>query len=170
MKPAVIDALVVPGRRGLDAGCGTGRVAAELAARGHVVVGVDIDPDLIGVASEHPGPTWLVADLVDLDLCSNGEHEPFDAAVLAGNVMVFVEPGTECAILEHVGRNVRADGIVVVGFATDRAYPLSDFDADIVAAGLVLEHRFSTWDLRPWTENAPFAVSILRRPARAVEH
>src|ERR1700722_15953327 len=76
----LIDALVVPGSRVLDAGCGTGRVAAELAARGHVVVGVDIDPALIAVASEHPGPTWLVADLVDLDLCSNGEHEPFDAA------------------------------------------------------------------------------------------
>lgn len=160
----LIDALVVPGSRVLDAGCGTGRVAAELAARGHVVVAVDIDPALIAVASDHPGPTWLVADLVDLDLSSHGQRESFDAAVLAGNVMVFVEPGTERAILEHVGAHVRADGIVVVAFATDRDYRLSDFDADVVGAGLVLEHRFSTWDLRPWSEEAPFAVSILRRP------
>lgn len=33
------------------------------------------------------------------------------------------------------------------------------------AAGLTLEHRFATWDLRPWQGDAPFAVTILRRPA-----
>jgi SAM-dependent methyltransferase len=161
----LIDALVAPGSRILDAGCGTGRVGAELAARGHDVVGVDVDPALVAAAgSEHPGLKWFVADLVDLDLSSNGESEPFDAAVLAGNVMVFVEPGTECAILKQVGAHVRSDGIVVVAFGTGREYPLSSFDIDIEGAGLVLEHRFATWDLRPWTAGAPFAVSILRRP------
>ena len=34
----------------LDAGCGTGRVAVELAARGLDVVGVDLDPAMIGPA------------------------------------------------------------------------------------------------------------------------
>jgi SAM-dependent methyltransferase len=162
----LLDALVARGSRILDAGCGTGRVGAELAARGHVVVGVDVDPALIAAArSDHPGLKWLVADLVDLDLSSNGEGMPFDAAVLAGNVMVFVEPGTERAILERMCALVRPDGIVVVAFATDRDYPLSRFDSDVSQATLVLEHRFATWELRPWTHDAPFAVSILRRPA-----
>ena len=31
----------------LDAGCGTGRVAIELARRGHRVVGIDADPDML---------------------------------------------------------------------------------------------------------------------------
>jgi SAM-dependent methyltransferase len=160
----LIDALVVPRSRILDAGCGTGRVGGELSARGHAVVGVDVDPALITAAvSEHPGPRWLVADLVDLDLYFLGERESFDAAVLAGNVMVFVEPGTERAILERVGAHVRPDGIVVVGFVAGRSYRLSDFDADISFAGLNLEHRFATWDLRPWERDSPFAVSILRR-------
>ena len=53
----------------------------------------------------------------------------------------------------------------MVGFGTDRGYPLTAFDADAVAAGLRLEHRFATWDLRPWRDDAPFAVSVLRRPA-----
>ena len=35
------------GGRVLDAGCGTGRVAIELARRGHEVVGVDADADLL---------------------------------------------------------------------------------------------------------------------------
>ena len=59
----LLDAMIDRGSRVLDAGCGPGRVGAELHARGHVVVGVDADPALIAAAQEdHPGPRWLVAD------------------------------------------------------------------------------------------------------------
>ncbi|MCI4061144.1 class I SAM-dependent methyltransferase [Micromonospora sp. R77] len=162
----LVDALVAPGARILDAGSGTGRVAAALAARGHRVVGVDADPVLVDAArADHPGPRWLVGDLAELDLPAQGEAEPFDAAVIAGNVMTFVAPGTERSVLTRVAGHVRPDGLVVVGFGTDRGYPLPDFDADAAAAGLGLEHRFATWDLRPWRDDADFAVSVLRRPA-----
>jgi hypothetical protein len=36
-------------------------------------------------------------------------------------------------------------------------------DVDLTTAGFVLEHRFATWNLNPWTDDADFAVSILRR-------
>ncbi|MGW0504525.1 class I SAM-dependent methyltransferase [Micromonospora sp. NPDC003241] len=164
----LLDTLVPPGSRILDAGCGTGRVGAELAARGHTVVGVDADPVLVDAArADHPGPRWLVADLAELDLAAAGEPEPFDAAVLAGNVMAFVAAGTEGAVLRRVAAHLRPDGVAAVGFGTDRGYPLTDFDADVVAAGLRLDHRFATWDLRPWHDDADFAVTILRRPATA---
>ncbi|WP_341721070.1 methyltransferase domain-containing protein [Micromonospora sp. FIMYZ51] len=162
----LLDALVPPGSRILDAGCGTGRVGAALAARGHQVLGVDADPVLVEAArADHPGPRWLVGDLATLDLAAAGEPEPFDAAVLAGNVMTFVAPGTEVAVLRRVAAHLRPDGVIAVGFGTDRGYPLAEFDADLVAAGLRSEHRFATWDLRPWRDDADFAVSILRRPA-----
>ncbi|MFG1659888.1 class I SAM-dependent methyltransferase [Micromonospora chersina] len=162
----LLDTLVPPGARILDAGCGTGRVAAALAHRGHTVVGVDADPVLIDAArADHPGPRFLVADLADLDLAAQGEPEPFDAAVVAGNVMAFVAPGTERAVLTRIAAHVRPDGPVVVGFGTDRGYPLTELDADAVAAGLRLEHRFATWDLRPWHDDAEFAVTVLRKPA-----
>ncbi|MFF3867584.1 class I SAM-dependent methyltransferase [Micromonospora sp. NPDC001898] len=162
----LLDALVPPGSRILDAGCGTGRVGAALAARGHTVVGVDADPALVEAAgADHPGPRWLVGDLAELDLAAAGEAEPFDAAVVAGNVMAFVAPGTEPEVLRRVAAHLRPDGVVVVGFGTDRGYPLADFDADAVAAGLRREHRFATWDLRPWRDDADFAVTVLRRPA-----
>ncbi|HIV59299.1 MAG TPA: class I SAM-dependent methyltransferase, partial [Candidatus Stackebrandtia faecavium] len=42
-----MDALMAPGSDVLDAGCGPGRVGGQLHDRGHGVVGVDVDPELI---------------------------------------------------------------------------------------------------------------------------
>jgi SAM-dependent methyltransferase len=162
----LIDAMVPPGSRILDAGCGPGRTGAVLHERGHVVVGVDADPELIAAAgADHPGPTWLVADLADLDLPAMGHAEPFDAVVVAGNVMAFVAPDTEPDVLSRLAAHVVPGGVVVVGFGTDRGYVLADFDAHASGAGLVLEHRFATWSLHPMHETADFAVSVLRKPA-----
>jgi predicted TPR repeat methyltransferase len=162
----LVDAMLPRGARVLDAGCGPGRVGAELSARGHTVVGVDADAALIEAAvADHPGPRWLVADLSELDLASLGEPEPFDAAVIAGNVMTFVEAGTESRVLARVADHLTETGFVIVGFATDRGYSLAGFDADIHIAGLVAEHRFATWDLRPLTPDSTFAVTVLRRAA-----
>ena len=161
----LVDAIVPARSRILDAGCGPGRVGAELAARGHRVVGVDADPALIAAAeTDHPGPTWLVADLAVLDLAALGEPEPFDAAVLAGNVLAFVAPGSEPDVLARIADHLRADGVLLTGFGTDRGYAVTDFDAHCARAGLRLEHRFATWDLRPWRDDADFVVTISRKP------
>ena len=159
----MIDAIVAPGSRILDAGCGPGRVGGELHRRGHDVVGVDVDPELIAAAAQdHPGPTWLVADLATLDLAGLGHPQPFDTAVVAGNVMNFVAKGTEAAVLRNVGRHVVKDGPIVVGFGLDRGYPIDRFDADIATTDLIVDQRFATWDLRPFTAESDFAVTILR--------
>lgn len=160
----LVDAMVAPHSRILDAGCGPGRTGATLFARGHRVVGVDVDPELIEAAREdHPGPRWIVADLATMDLPSLGEPEPFDAAVMAGNVITYVAPDTETAVLATIRRHLRPDGVLVVGFHTERL-DVTAFDRHVAAAGFTLEHRFSTWDLRPWRPDADFAVSILRNP------
>lgn len=159
----LLDAMLPRGARVLDAGCGPGRVGAALHARGHSVVGVDADPVLIEAARhDHPGPTWLVGDLAHLDLVADGVPEPFDAAVLAGNVMVFVAPGTEARVLRRVAAHVVPDGRVVTGFHTNRDLSLGSFDVAVREAGLRLEHRFATWDLVAWHDDADFAVSVLR--------
>jgi SAM-dependent methyltransferase len=155
-----LDAMLARESRVLDAGSGTGRVAAALAERGHAVVGVDVDPALVEAAhADYPGPRFVVADLATLDLV---EEAPFDAAVLAGNVLVFVTPGSERTVLARIAAHVRPDGFLVAGFATDREYGVPAFDADCAALGLVVEHRFATWDLRPWRDRAPWAVTVLR--------
>jgi len=160
----LVDAMVPPRSRVLDAGCGPGRTAAALYERGHHVVGVDVDPELIEAArKDHPGPRWIVADLAELDLPSLGETEPFDAAVVAGNVMAFVAPETETRVLRRIAAHLHPDGFAVVGFHTDR-YDMAEFDRHLTEAGFDLEHRFATWDLRPWRDDADFAVSVLRLP------
>ncbi len=155
----LVDAMLARGSRVLDAGCGTGRTGAALHAAGHTVVGVDADATLLAAAiADHPGPEWLQADLAELDL----RCEPFDAAVLAGNVMVFLAPGTEATVLRTLAAHVRPGGLVVTGFATDRPYRVADFDRDCAAAGLTRLHRFASWDLEPWHEGADWAVTVLR--------
>ncbi|NYJ01439.1 SAM-dependent methyltransferase [Nocardioides thalensis] len=160
----LVDAMLPPASRVLDAGCGPGRLGAVLHERGHTVVGVDADPLLIAAAEEdHPGPRWLVADLAELDLASMGEPEPFAGAVLAGNVMVFLAAGTEAEVLRRVAAHVVDDGFVTCGFHTNRELTLDAFDQAVADAGLRQEHRFATWDLRAWHDDADFAVSVLRK-------
>jgi SAM-dependent methyltransferase len=156
-----MDALMAPRSRVLDAGCGPGRVGAALHARGHDVVGVDVDPILVAAAvADYPGPMWVVSDLVGMDLAAVGVTEPFDAAVLAGNVLAFVAPETEVEALRGVGRHLVPGGRAVVGFQTER-YAVAEFDGHLADAGFTLEQRFATWDLRPWKAEADFAVSVL---------
>lgn len=159
----LVDVLAPRGARLLDAGCGPGRHGGHLASLGHRVVGVDIDPALIEAArADHPGATWLVADLVTLDLAAQGEPEPFDGALVAGNVMDFVTEDHRGSAVARVAAHVRPGGFVVVGCRVGRGFTPADLDAAAAACGLRLEHRFATWDLAPWTEDADFAVSVLR--------
>lgn len=161
----LVDVLAPRGARLLDAGCGPGRHGGYLAAQGHEVVGVDVDPLLIEAAREdHPDATWLVADLSRLDLNALGEPEPFDGAMLVGNVMDFVPPEHRPAVIARIAAHLRPDGFLVVGSRTGREYTPEDLDSALPDAGLVLEHRFSTFDLRPWQPGADFCVSITRRP------
>ena len=86
----------------LDAGCGTGRVAIELARRGIEVVGVDADPDMLERARRRaPELAWVEADLATLDL-----GRTFDVVVLAGNVLPFVEPADRAAAVAGCARHL----------------------------------------------------------------
>jgi SAM-dependent methyltransferase len=160
----LVDAMVARGSRILDAGCGTGRVGAFLAAAGHHVVGVDLDPVLVAAAvAGHPAATWLVGDLAVLDLPALGIAEGFDAIVCAGNVMTFLAATTRRAVLARLGVHLRDGGRIVVGFGAGRGYDFADFLADAGASGLVPDLLLSTWDLRPFTPDADFLVASLRR-------
>lgn len=158
-----VDAMAPRGAHILDAGCGPGRLGGYLAAAGHRVVGVDVDPALIEAAEQdHPGPRWLVGDLAELDLPARGITEPFDVILSAGNVMTFLAPSTRVQVLARLRAHVRDEGRAVIGFGAGRDYQFAEFFADAAAAGLAPDLLLSTWDLRPFTDNSDFLVAILR--------
>ncbi|MFC4852112.1 class I SAM-dependent methyltransferase [Actinophytocola glycyrrhizae] len=159
----LVDAMVQRRARILDAGCGPGRVGGALAAAGHEVVGVDVDPALVEAAEQdHPGPRWLVGDLAELDLPARGVTAPFDALVCAGNVMTFLAPSTRREVLVRFRAHLADDGRAVIGFGAERGYPFDEFFADAAAAGLEPDLLLSTWDLRPFAADADFLVAVLR--------
>ena len=157
-----VDALAPRSARILDAGCGPGRVGSALAALGHEIVGVDVDPELIAAAEQdHPGPVWLVGDLAVLDLAPAGIPEGFDVILCVGNVLPFLAPSTRRSVLARLRAHLRAGGRVVCGFGSGRDYEFDEFFADAAAVGLAHEVSLATWDLRPFTDDADFLVAIL---------
>lgn len=143
----------------LDAGCGTGRVAIELARRGHDVVGVDLDPEMLAAARRKaPELTWIEADLAHVDI-----GRPFDAVVAAGNVMIFVTPGQEGAVVANLGRHLAPGGVLVAGFSLrSGGLDLEAYDRIARDAGLRLTKRFATWDGELFAGGA-YAVSVHER-------
>ena len=140
----------------LDAGCGSGRVAIELARRGIEVVGADVDPSMLATARQRgPALTWIESDLAALDL-----GRTFDVVVMAGNVPIFTAPGTHAALVAGCARHV--GGVLVAGFQLDRGYGVEDYDEHCAAAGLELVERFATWDRQPFA-GGDYAVSVHRR-------
>lgn len=145
----------------LDAGCGTGRVARELARRGVDVVGVDLDPDMLATARRRsPALRWVEADLASLDL-----GRTFDVVVAAGNVMILLTPQTEGAVIRSLAHHLRAGGLLIAGFQRRRGgMTLEDYDDLATRAGLDLEGRWSTWDRDAWHVDSDYAVSVHRLP------
>lgn len=159
----LVDAIAPRGAHILDAGCGPGRVGGHLAAAGHRVVGVDVDPALIEAAEQdHPGPRWVVGDLAELDLPALGITDRFDVIVSAGNVMTFLAPSTRVAVLTRMRAHLSADGRAVIGFGAGRDYDFSAFLDDAAEAGFLPDLLLSTWDVRPFRDDSDFLVALLR--------
>lgn len=147
----------------LDAGCGTGRVAVELARRGIDVVGVDVDASMLDVArAKRPDLTWANADLADVDL-----GRSFDVILLAGNVMIFLAPGTEATVVANLAGHLHPGGALVAGFSLEPGrLDLDTYDRHATEAGLVAVARWATWDGLPF-DGGDYAVSQHRRPSPA---
>ncbi len=142
----------------LDAGCGTGRVAIELARRGVDVVGVDADASMLEAArGKAPALEWVRADLSTLSLVRR-----FDIVVMAGNVLLFVAPGTEATVVERLAAHLVPGGRLVAGFSLGGGVTVAGYDAMAAKAGLVLESRYATWERAPFVVESDYAVSVHR--------
>ena len=156
-EAAYVAALVPPGVRVLDAGCGTGRVAIELARRGYDASGVDSDASMLAVARRNaPELSWRLEDLAALE-----ETAAYHLVVAAGNVMIFLEPGTEPAVVSRLAAALRPGGLLVSGWRTDEL-PVETYDEWTRAAGLTQVVRHATWQGTPMTPEADWCVAVDR--------
>jgi len=90
-EPFFAHIVPAPGRRTLEIGCGEGRVARDLARRGHAVTAVDASPTLLRYAREaDPAGRYLVADAAALPF----PDEAFDLVVAYNALMDIADmPG-----------------------------------------------------------------------------
>lgn len=157
------DTLVPRGARILDAGSGMGRIGAALQARGHDVVAVEKDPELVAESRRlYPALPVVEADLLAL---ADGLVEPgFDLVVLVGNVIVLLAPETEQRLLVTLRDLLSPDGRILVGFhptgghGSARDYSYEELVEDVGASGLSVQHRFGTYELGDPSEEYVVAV------------
>jgi ubiquinone/menaquinone biosynthesis C-methylase UbiE len=107
--------LVLPGHSpldALDAGCGTGFLSFELAARGHRVTGVDFAPAMLAEARRKAAERAVSVRFEEAD----AEHLPFPAAsfdLAISRHVLWTLPHPEAAIDEWI-RVLRPGGRLVV--------------------------------------------------------
>lgn len=147
----------------LDAGCGTGRMSIELAQRGFETVGVDLDPVMLDQArSKAPQLDWRLGDLSTIEL-----GKSFDAIVLAGNVMIYVTPGTEAATVTNLAAHLNPGGLFIAAFELTSpswsTLTLGAYDQLTLGTGLTPLARWSTWEQSPWQVGDRYAVSVHRK-------
>jgi SAM-dependent methyltransferase len=112
------------GSRVLDAPCGAGRLAIELAERGCSVTGVDISPEFLDAARESARERdvridWRQSDMRDLPWRSE-----FDAAYCAGSSFGFLGDAGDAEFLEAVASTLRTGGRFFADFkATESLLP-----------------------------------------------
>lgn len=102
----------------LDLGCGTGRVALDLAAHGHEVTAVDSDPELVSELAARARARGLRVRAHALDVRSLDLDREFALAVAPMQVVQLLGgAGGREAMLGAVRRHLRAGGLLAAALA-----------------------------------------------------
>jgi SAM-dependent methyltransferase len=104
---------VRPGAAVLDAGCGTGRYAAELARRGYLVQGIDLSPELIDVARRSIGELQRAVVLEVGDLLAipgNG----YQAVLCRGVLNDLLDESERTAAFDAFARALQPGGVLIL--------------------------------------------------------
>jgi len=179
------DLLPPPGRRTLEVGCGEGRVARDLAARGHRVTAVDTALGLVRQAREDGGGVFALADggalpfasgLFDLVVAYNALQVVADMqATVAESARVLGPGGHLAACVAHpvtdLGR-FADEGSLPPFVLRDRYFENERVETTVEDGELTMTFRGWTYSLEDYAralEAAGLRIVGLREPRPAGE-
>jgi SAM-dependent methyltransferase len=113
MASWLVERGVLPGAELLDAGCGTGRYAIELARRGYLVRGIDLSPELIDVAERSAHDLRVPASFTVGDILAQPSRR-FDAILCRGVLNDFVDDDSRAVVFAAFARAVRPAGVLIL--------------------------------------------------------
>ncbi|HEV8563405.1 MAG TPA: class I SAM-dependent methyltransferase [Actinomycetota bacterium] len=175
------DIVPAAGRRTLDLGCGEGRVARDLATRGHRVVGIDASPTMVGHAREADSAgRYLVGDAArlpfhdatfDLIVAYNTLMDFDDLAAAVGEAArVLVPAGRLCACVVHPIAEAGAfeEREPHARFVMEHDYlEPRDYRETFNRAGLTMTFSSTSYPLESYArvfEEAAFSIERIREP------
>ncbi len=121
----------------LELGAGSGRLALPLAADGHAVTAVDIDPAMLARAGEawqrEPRTSRGRLELVEADMLSLALPGRFDVVILALNTLLLLtDRASQQAALRTMARHLTPDGRAVVDVWLPTASDLALYDGRLL--------------------------------------
>ena len=122
----VIDAMnLAPGAQLLDVGCGYGRHAMELAARGYHLVGLDLSTPLLVRGGEESHRRGLTINFVRGDMRELDFDAQFDGAYCLFSTFGYFDDETNKKALSNIARALRPGGRVLIEIL-NRDYVIAD--------------------------------------------
>jgi SAM-dependent methyltransferase len=104
---------ILPGASILDAGCGTGRYAIELARRGYRVQGIDLSPELVEVAKEASGASngWVSFTVGDISALP---RERYAGILCRGVLNDIIDDDRRDAVFAAFAQALRPNGALIL--------------------------------------------------------
>ncbi|HEY5948014.1 MAG TPA: class I SAM-dependent methyltransferase [Kofleriaceae bacterium] len=122
----VINAMnLAPGAQVLDLGCGYGRHAMELAARGFHIVGLDLSTPLLVRGGEEAHRRGLTINFVRGDMRELDFENQFDGVYCLFSTFGYFDDETNKKTLQNVARALKPNGKVLVEIL-NRDYVIAD--------------------------------------------
>ena len=118
---------LTPGARILDAPCGEGRIARELAAKGYQLTGVDIAEEFLAAARSAAKERNLIMDFEVADARSLSFRGDFDGAVCWGNSFGYFDDAGNTGLLQSLARALRPGGRLVLDASSNAESRLPNF-------------------------------------------
>ncbi|HMG20218.1 MAG TPA: methyltransferase domain-containing protein, partial [Kofleriaceae bacterium] len=122
----VIDAMgLTPGAQVLDVGCGYGRHAMELAARGFHIVGLDLSTPLLVRGGEEAHRRGLTINFVRGDMRELDFDSQFDGAYCLFSTFGYFDDETNKKTVSNIARALRPGGRMLIEIL-NRDYVIAD--------------------------------------------